>query len=73
MNIQDAFTTLAQFYGSHSMAASELGFSRDHYRAMRNGRANVPARTANLILLKAQELQAPPATSPAPAAQEVAQ
>lgn len=45
MDIQRAFQIIKIFYGSHSKAASTLGFSRDHYRALRNGRVRIPART----------------------------
>lgn len=55
MDIQTAFQSLENFYGTHSRAAAALGISRDHYRALRNGRANIPQRTADYILLKAKE------------------
>ena len=44
---------------SHSKAASTLGFSRDHYRALRNGRVRIPARTVEYIMLKAREVATP--------------
>lgn len=81
MDIQTAFETLARIHGSHSMAAAALGFTKDHYRALRNGRANIPQRTAEYILLKAAEVEgecgvAPstiihiPASTPEPAHQQ---
>lgn len=59
MDIQRAFQIIKIFYGSHSKAASTLGFSRDHYRALRNGRVRIPARTVEYIMLKAREVATP--------------
>jgi len=61
-----AFTTLVNTYGSHGVAATELGISRDHYCAIRNGRVNIPQRTAEYIILKASELEtvSPPPSRP---------
>lgn len=64
MDIQRAFQIIKIFYGSHSKAASTLGFSRDHYRALRNGRAHIPTRTAEYIILKAQEAATPAGNEP---------
>lgn len=58
MDIQTAFENLARVYGSHSSAAAAIGFARDHYRAMRNGRVSIPQRTAEYIILKANETEA---------------
>lgn len=81
-NLQVAFRMLQEKFGSHSAAACNLGINRDHYCAMRNGRANIPLRTAEYILLKAAEvkvacencstfIQAPPSTlAPPPSQQE---
>lgn len=60
MNIPNAFKTLKAHFKSHSAAALALGFTKDHYRALRNGRANIPQRTAEYILLKAAEVEALP-------------
>lgn len=56
-DLQEAFEAIRRKLGSHGAAAKELGINRDHYCAMRNGRANIPARTADYILLKAQEIE----------------
>lgn len=56
-NLQVAFRMLREKFGSHSAAACNLGINRDHYCAMRNGRANIPQRTAEYILLKAAEVK----------------
>lgn len=53
--LSDAFNILRLAYKTHCDAARHLGINRDHYRAMRNGRVNIPQRTADYIILKAQE------------------
>ena len=53
--LKNAFSELCQRFGSHCAAAEKLGIARDHYRRLRNGRANIPQRTAEYILLKAKE------------------
>lgn len=81
IEIQTAFEILRSKYGSHCAASRNIGISHDHYRAMRNGRANIPQRTAEYILLKAAEVkvacdicsgfsQAPPSTLASPIQQE---
>ena len=62
-HLQKAFCSLRQKLGSHSAAARTLGINRDHYCAMRNGRANIPQRTADYIILKAQEVDDVSSTS----------
>lgn len=57
-NLDLAFEALERFYGSHSHVAKEVGVSVGHYRKIRNGRVPVPKRTADLIILKAQEVPA---------------
>lgn len=52
-HLEKAFADLLQKYGSHSHAAKCLGIAPDHYRKMRNGRVNIPQRTADYIILKA--------------------
>jgi len=52
-----AFATLRERYCSHYQAAVNIGIAPDHYRKMRNGRANIPQRTADYIILKAKEVQ----------------
>lgn len=67
--LKNAFDTLRLKHGSHCAAAESIGIARDHYRRLRNGRANIPQRTAEYILLKAAEAEAlpipplPPCTS----------
>ena len=54
-NLNSAFAILKEELGTHGAAASYLGITRDHYCALRNGRAHIPKRTAELIILKAKE------------------
>ena len=56
MDLSNAYALLYQRFGTHGAAAQYLGMTQQHYAALRNGRANVPARTAEYIILKAQEL-----------------
>ena len=68
MTLPEAYTRLRDQFGSHGAAAKHLGMTEQHYNALRNGRANMPKRTADYILLKAQEFPAeipPPAHSQA--------
>ena len=68
MNLNTAFTELAAKHGSHSAAAIALGYTVEHYRAIRNGRVKVSLRAENFILLKAQEAtleESPPPGDPA--------
>ena len=55
MDINTAFQNLQDSLGSHSAAAKFIGMTPQHYTALRNGRANIPQRTADYILLKAKE------------------
>lgn len=57
-NITLAFQILREIYGSHVAAAHCLNMSAQHYRAIRNGRVHIPRRTADLIIMKAREVQA---------------
>lgn len=50
MTIQEAFEKLEQKYGNHSAAATALGYTPEHYRAIRNGRSPVPERVQNSII-----------------------
>lgn len=52
--LSSAFDILKDKLGTHGAAASYLGITRDHYCALRNGRAHIPNRTAELIILKAK-------------------
>ena len=72
MNLPEAYTQLRERFGSHGAAAKFLGMTEQHYNALRNGRANMPQRTADYIILKASEVDpcqgaAPPADSAAEA------
>lgn len=51
-----AIDRLQSFLGNHGNAAKFLGISRDHYCAIRNGRVNIPKRTASYIILKASQV-----------------
>lgn len=53
-----AFAALKSKFGNHGAVAAYLGMSRDHYCAIRNGRVHIPRRTADLIIMKAREVQA---------------
>lgn len=54
--LNSAFGILKDKLGTHGAAANFLGMTRDHYCALRNGRAHIPKRTAELIVLKAKEV-----------------
>ncbi len=56
MNLPDAYMRLREYFGSHGAAAKYLGMTGQHYTALRNGRANMPAWRADYIILKAQDL-----------------
>lgn len=65
--LQDAFEVLRRQHGSHSAVAKHIGITGDHYCALRNGRANMATRTADYILLKAQEVAGITPSQPAEA------
>ncbi|MFI3272331.1 MAG: hypothetical protein R3Y11_09575 [Pseudomonadota bacterium] len=50
MTLKDAFTALVKQYGTHSAAAIALGYTPEHYRALRNGRVRMPSRTTSIII-----------------------
>lgn len=56
MTLPDAYARLREHFGTHGAAAKHLGMTEQHYNALRNGRANMANRTADYILLKAQEI-----------------
>ena len=64
MNLNTAFEKLFTKHGSHSAAASAIGYTTEHYRAIRNGRVKVSQRVAQYIILKAAELSPVPAAAP---------
>ena len=55
MNLPDAYARLRDRYGTHGAAAKYLNMTEQHYNALRNGRANMPPRTAEFIIMKALE------------------
>ena len=66
MELSEAYMRLRNHFGSHGSAAKHLGMTEQHYNALRNGRANMPDRTADYIILKAKELgPCPPLPPPA--------
>lgn len=60
MDIKQAFSVLREHLGPDRACASLVGVKPQHYEAMRNGRVNIPARTADYIILKASGLKACP-------------
>lgn len=56
LTLPDAYARLREHFGTHGAAAKHLGMTEQHYNALRNGRANMATRTADYILLKAQEV-----------------
>lgn len=54
----DEFAILQERYGNHTNVANELHISRGHYRKIRNGRAHPSNALAELIILKAREVEA---------------
>lgn len=56
LTLPDAYARLRDHFGTHGAAAKHLGITEQHYNALRNGRANMSNRTADYILLKAQEI-----------------
>ncbi len=66
MNLPEAYTQLRERFGSHGAAAKFLGMTEQHYNALRNGRANMPQRTADYIILKASEVDPCQGAAPPP-------
>ena len=54
MNIDDAFVVLKARYGTHCAAAEHIGITREHYAALRTGKANIPKKTEKYIILQAE-------------------
>ena len=67
LTLPDAYARLREHFGTHGAAAKHLGMTEQHYNALRNGRANMSIRTADYILLKAQEVTDHPIHPPQPA------
>lgn len=55
MELSMAFQILKSRFKTHTAAADALGLTKDHYRALRNGRVAMPKRTADFIILKAEQ------------------
>ena len=55
MILSEAYGQLRVRFKTHGAAAKYLGMTEQHYNALRNGRANIPPRTAEYIILKALE------------------
>ena len=55
MTIKEAHEILRQKKGTYGAVAEYLGMTRDHYCALRNGRRNLPKRTEDYIILKAEQ------------------
>ena len=64
MDIKKAFSVLRERLGPDRACAGHVGVSPQHYEAMRNGRVNIPQRTADYIILKASELESGPVPTP---------
>ncbi len=57
MTLQEAYAHLKDCFGSHRAAAEHLKMTEQHYNALRNGRANMPAWREDQIILKASKLE----------------
>ena len=64
LTLPEAYARLREHFGTHGAAAKHLGMTEQHYNALRNGRANMSIRTADYILLKAQEVTDHPIPPP---------
>ena len=56
MTLPEVYARLREHFGSHGAVAKHLGMTEQHYNALRKGRANMPERTKDYILLKAATL-----------------
>lgn len=63
MDIKHAFAVLRDRLGPDRACASYIGITPQHYEALRNGRVNIPPRTADYICLKASQLESDRAPS----------
>lgn len=66
MTLQEAFEKLAAKYGTHKNAALALGYTPEHYRALRNGRSPVPERMMGTIIKAAEVAEASDMPCPPP-------
>lgn len=66
MDINEAFCALREHFRTDRACARYVGLTPQHFEALRNGRARINRRTADLIILKAmtakEEAEAVPAT-----------
>ena len=65
MTLEQAFAALHTYFGTHTDAAAYLGLTKEHYSQLRNGRLPIPQRTAELIILKAEQATTLPASKEA--------
>ncbi len=49
ISLTEAFQFLHEKHGTHTAAAKAVGLTREHYRAIRNGKYTPPKRTADYI------------------------
>lgn len=58
MKIENAISLIVAAFPTHGAAAKWLGFGRDHWQRLRDGKLPMPPRTAYYIIGKAEELAA---------------
>lgn len=58
MTIEKAISLIVAAFRTHGEAAAWLGFGRDHWQRLRDGKLPIPPRTAYYIIGKAEELMA---------------
>lgn len=58
MKMKDIFDLFLRAFGTHTNAARWLGFGRQHYRALRNGKYPLTPKNEAYIRFKAAELEA---------------
>jgi len=57
MNFQEAFKKLEQWHGDHKRVAEAIGYTPEHYRAMRNGRYPMGVRAENAVRAEIERLE----------------
>lgn len=55
-DFDSAVSVLKDHFKTHTAAAAALGIDPKHYRDLRNGRVNVPHKTATYIILTAESV-----------------
>ena len=58
MKLEKAISLIVAAFPTHGAAAAWLGFGRDHWQRLRDGKLPMPKRTAYYIIGKAEELAA---------------